>query len=46
VSKIRRLSFIILALGVIAALFGLYRGEAALVMQKAVRVCLECIGIG
>jgi len=42
----KKLSIIIFTLGITATLFGLYRGEAALVMKKAVRVCLECIGIG
>lgn len=26
--------------------FGLYRGEGRHVLSKAVRICLECIGIG
>lgn len=26
--------------------FGLYRGEGRQVLSKAVRICLECIGIG
>jgi hypothetical protein len=27
-------------------LIGIYRGEVAVVLQKAVRICLECIGLG
>ncbi len=25
---------------------GLIQGEAALVLDKAIRICLECIGVG
>lgn len=36
----------LLLLGLVLVGIGLWRGEAAIVMQKGVRVCLECIGIG
>lgn len=32
--------------GVVFIALGVYRGEVALVFTKAVRICLECIGIG
>ncbi|MBQ4349231.1 MAG: hypothetical protein IJC79_06435 [Clostridia bacterium] len=33
-------------LGLVFMFFGAYRGEADIVLSKAIRVCLECIGIG
>ena len=33
-------------LGVGMMLYGILRGEAGVVLAKAVRICLECIGIG
>ncbi|HWR18792.1 MAG TPA: CD1871A family CXXC motif-containing protein [Clostridia bacterium] len=34
------------ALGIAFLLFGIYRGEVAVVLKKAISICLECIGIG
>ena len=36
----------VLAAGVIMIAIGIGRGEPAEIMTKAVKVCLECIGIG
>ncbi|MBO5936331.1 MAG: hypothetical protein J6V06_01665 [Clostridia bacterium] len=33
-------------IGVAFMAFGIYRGEMATVLAKAIRICLECIGIG
>lgn len=36
----------LLLLGVALLALGIYRKECAVVMEKAVRLCMECIGIG
>ncbi|MBE0467080.1 MAG: thioredoxin [Candidatus Desulforudis sp.] len=41
----RWISFGLVATGLVLVLAGVARGEAADVMQKAVMICLECIGI-
>lgn len=35
-----------LVIGLTLMIFGAARGEAAVVLAKAIRICLECIGIG
>ncbi|MDO5539124.1 MAG: CD1871A family CXXC motif-containing protein [Eubacteriales bacterium] len=34
----------VLGIGMMA--YGIYRGEMAVVLTKAINICLECIGIG
>ncbi len=45
-----RLTWVLRALIVAAAVgcicFGALRGETEIVLRKAVRICLECIGVG
>ena len=36
----------LLAVGVILAAYGIYRGDQTDVLNKAIRICYECIGIG
>lgn len=34
------------AAGLCLMIFGIFRGEMSVVFDKAVRICMECIGIG
>ena len=36
----------LLALGLVFVFVGILRGEPGMILQKAIRICLECIGIG
>ena len=36
----------LLAAGAVMLCLGVWRGEAATVLSKAIRLCLECVGIG
>ncbi len=40
------LAGLIIFLGIGFIVGGIFRGEAEVVLQKAVHICLECIGIG
>lgn len=33
-------------LGLMMLIFGVCRGEMSVVLEKAVQICMECIGIG
>lgn len=37
---------LLLAAGLVMMAAGVLRGEAAIVLRKAIHLCLECIGIG
>ena len=41
-----RMGLLLTAAGLAMMGFGIYRGEAAVVLEKAINICLECIGIG
>ncbi|WP_435529938.1 CD1871A family CXXC motif-containing protein [Peptoniphilus olsenii] len=38
--------YIFLFLSILFISYGSYRGESQSVISKAIRICLECIGIG
>lgn len=48
-SRIRsapRAGIVIAVLGLLVMGFGICRGEMTVVLEKAVNICMECVGIG
>lgn len=37
---------LLLGIGAVFLAAGILRGEQGIILQKAIRICLECIGIG
>lgn len=46
IEKNKAIPFVFLAVAVVMIGVGILRGEHLVVLQKAVNICLECIGIG
>ncbi len=44
--KSRRIAWLMIALSFVFMTIGLYRKENLIVLHKAIKICLECIGIG
>ena len=45
-SKNKAIPVVIIILGVMLMLIGIYQGEVSYIFHKAITVCFECIGIG
>lgn len=41
-----KITVVVLLASVFFVAIGVYREEASIVLQKAINICLECIGIG
>jgi hypothetical protein len=37
---------LVLMIGIGMMIYGSYRGEVSIVLNKAITICLECIGLG
>lgn len=44
--KHRIISIGVLVLSILLIILGIFSGEAESVIEKATRICMECIGIG
>ena len=40
------ISILVFSCAIVMMVYGNYRGEVSIVFNKAVHICLECIGLG
>ncbi|WP_240840248.1 CD1871A family CXXC motif-containing protein [Acidaminobacter sp. JC074] len=41
-----KIKWYLLTIGICFMSYGIYRNEADIVFKKAIKICLECIGVG
>ncbi|MBQ1628930.1 MAG: hypothetical protein II098_07205 [Treponema sp.] len=46
IEKKNLVGIVLVVLSLVMVILGIYRGEIAVVLEKASRICMECIGIG
>lgn len=44
--KISKIRIILILVAILFIAIGIIRGEVAIILNKAIKLCLECIGIG
>lgn len=44
--RMSKWQIVLLSFSCIMITFGLFRHEAAIVLNKAIKICFECIGVG
>lgn len=41
-----KVTIALIPVAIACMVFGIYRGEVAIVLSKAINICMECIGLG
>ncbi|QAT42857.1 CD1871A family CXXC motif-containing protein [Aminipila luticellarii] len=46
IKHVKLFPLLLILIGICSMAFGVFRGETPVMFEKAVNICLECIGIG